>query len=280
MSSHPFLKTALSVAVAAALSVSVGPGASAQTQDPPPGIEWDKKRLERLERNVRRLERAVGQYNENGEPLIIQPDPETVALQGQVEVLSRRVADLEDTLRRVNGQLEQAQYELERSRRGETDSQRALSDRIAALESRLGAAEEALSPPTSPTGDSKADFDAAMQMMLAGEYAAAARAWETYVQVWPQAPETAEAWYRLGETRYIGSDGAGAAAAYATALKGWPRTRWAPDATAKLAASLADLGRTREACAAVGEFDRRYASGAAAAVKARAASTRTKAQCG
>jgi TolA-binding protein len=255
------------------LAVSVGPGASAQTQDPPPGIEWDKKRLERLERNVRRLERAIGQFNENGEPLIIQPDPETVALQGQVEVLSRRVSDLEETLRRVNGQLEQNQFDFERS-------QRALSDRIATLESRLGAAEEALAVPTSATGDSKADFDAAMQMMMAGEYAAAARAWEAYVQVWPQAPETAEAWYRLGETRYIGSDGAGAAAAYATALKGWPRTRWAPDATAKLAASLADLGRNREACAAVGEFDRRYASAAAAAVKARAASTRTKAQCG
>ena len=49
----------------------------------------DKKRLERLERNVRRLERAVGQYNENGEPLIIQPDPETVALQGQVDGVGR-----------------------------------------------------------------------------------------------------------------------------------------------------------------------------------------------
>ena len=70
----------------------------------------------------------------------------------------------------------------------------------------------------------------------------------------------------------------GAAQSYVASLRGWPASAWAPDAVVRLALSLVELNRTQEACAALNEFDRRYAK-APAATKARASAAREKAKC-
>src|SRR5688500_3032191 len=61
-------------------------------------IQWDKRRLEQLDRNVRRLERALTQRNAAGQPVIMEPDPEVVALTSRVTIMDGRVNDLEATL--------------------------------------------------------------------------------------------------------------------------------------------------------------------------------------
>ena len=38
-------------------------------------IEWDKRRLDQLDRNVRRLERALTQRNAAGQPVLVEPEP-------------------------------------------------------------------------------------------------------------------------------------------------------------------------------------------------------------
>lgn len=68
-------------------------------------IQWDKRRLDQLDRNVRRLERAVTQRNAAGQPVLVEPDPEVVALQGRVDLMNRRLQDLEATVLRVNGDI-------------------------------------------------------------------------------------------------------------------------------------------------------------------------------
>ena len=70
-----------------------------------------------------------------------------------------------------------------------------------------------------------------------------------------------------------------AARAYAEALRGWPKAKWAPDATVRLAQSLAEINQSASACAALGEFTRRYGAAATAAVRTRAAATRARAAC-
>jgi len=280
----------LTLAAVLAAGVSVG-GVTAQTKTtpPPPAIEWDKKRLEKLERNVRKLERAVTQRAENGVPTIIEPDAEVVALQARIEETAGRMQDLEASLRKLNADLETTNFELNQVRTAHNEARReidALRTRNAELESKVSAFEQAQAAaaaaaagPVSATGQSSTDFKAAMQLMLDGEYAGAAKAFEDFIAVWPEAPETPEAWYRLAETRYVADDHAGAAAAYSKALKGWPKSKWAGDGTVKLGASLSALGRNKDACAAVAEFDKRYGASAAAAVKTRAASLKTKAKC-
>lgn len=275
--------SALTLGAVLAATVAVGP-LTAQTQPAaPPAIEWDKKRLERLERNVRKMEKALGQYNEQGEPFVIQPDPEVVALQGQVATLNGRIADLEEALQRVNGQLETSNFELNKARQAQSASAAQIEPliaRLVALEAKTASLETAAATaPVKSTGDSASDFKAARQLMLEGEYAGAEKAFETFVEAWPDSPEAPEAWYNLGEIRFTGPDREATAVAYAYALKGWPKTKWAPEAAVKFSTALSGAGRNKEACAALGEYNKRYAANASAALKTRAAAAKTKAKC-
>lgn len=256
----------------------------AQTQDPPP-IAWDARRLERLDRNVRRLERALTQRNAAGDPVIIEPDPEVVALMGRVDLMDRRLSDLEATLVRLNRDSEGLATELEGARRTSRD----LAGRIDALTRRLAEIEAAEAEaaasdgdlePRSPSGSEAGDFDAAMRLVRDGETEAAADALALFIVTWPESERLAEAHYRLAETRLAAEDEAGAVQDYARALRGWPAAAWAGDATVKLAGALLATDRAEQACQALGEFGRRYAERASAALRTRATQLGAQAECG
>ncbi|MEL1871648.1 tetratricopeptide repeat protein, partial [Acinetobacter baumannii] len=69
-----------------------------------------------------------------------------------------------------------------------------------------------------------------------------------------------------------------AAGSYISAIRGWPQTSWAPDATLKLARSMVALRKTAEACRTLDELSKRYPK-APAQVNTRATSTRVAAKC-
>lgn len=277
---------ALAIAFAAAGAASAQNARSKAEDEAVPGVEWDKKRLERLERNLRKFERALNQNNEAGTPTLIEPDPEVVALQAVVDGLTRRIDDLEATNQRQNGSLDEKTAEVSALRRLAAEQRAQLDElrtRVAEVESKLAAQEQAAAQAEAigeaTSGDPAKDFQSAMQLMLDGEYAGAGTAFEAFVERFPDAAQAPEAWYRLGETRYLREDFTGAATAYASALKGWPKAKWAPEATLKLGAALNSLKRDTQACAALKEFDRRYAPGSAAALRGRATALKTRAKC-
>lgn len=266
-------------AVTAAFIAAAGGAVLAQSEGPPV-IEWDKRRLERLERNVRKLENQLGRANRdpNQPPTIIEPDPEVLALQARVAEMSMAQRDLEDTLRRITGQLETSGFDLAEARREQLELRNEvgpLRTRIAELETRLALLEQA----NVAVGDPQADYDAALKLMNDGAYTEASQAWEAFVEKYPEAEQTPEALYRLGESLYVRDEPALAAAAYARSLRGWPKTTWAAEATLKLATSLANIGRNNEACAAAAEFDKRYAETSSARARARSESVKTRAKC-
>ncbi|HWQ86358.1 tol-pal system protein [Brevundimonas sp.] len=246
-------------------------------------IQWDKRRLDQLDRNVRRLERAVTQRNAAGQPVIIEPDPEVVALQGRVGLMDRRLADMEATVQRVNGDLERLTFQLDEA----TRDNGALTTRLRDAEGRIRAMEEAAAraaelsapiPTTSPTGDAARDLAAAARL-AASDPARGDRALQTVIAAWPETPQAREASSRLGDLRVSAGDHAGAVSAYAAALRGWPATPWAPATTLELANALNASDRKTQACTALTEFGRRYAEAAAPAVRARAAEARTRIGC-
>lgn len=246
-------------------------------------IQWDKRRLEQLDRNVRRLERAVTQRNAAGQPVLVEPDPEVVALQGRVGLMDQRVRDMEATLQRVNGDLERLTFQLDETARDNT----ALGARLRDAETRVRTMEEAaereaeLNGPistTSPTGDAARDLTAAVRL-AASDPARGDRAFQTVIAAWPDTPQAREASSRLGDLRVAAGDNAGAVAAYATALQGWPTTPWAPATTLELANALNATDRKTQACTALTEFERRYAEAASAAVRTRAGQVRTRIGC-
>lgn len=271
--------------MAAALGVALVGGGTvvvAQTAPMEP-IQWDRRRLEQLDRNVRRLERAVTQRNAAGQPVLVEPDPEVVALQGRVGLMDRRLEDMEATVRRVNADLERLTFALDEANRDNT----ALGARLRDAEGRVRALEAAAEreaelnspiPTTSPTGDAARDLAAAVRL-AASDPARGDRALQTVIAAWPDTPQAREAHSRLGDLRVAAGDHAGAVSAYASSLQGWPTTPWAAATTLELAAALNETDRKTQACGALTEFANRYAEGASPALRTRATELRTRFEC-
>ena len=277
LSSRNALITALGVVLIAGTTTVV-----AQTAPMEP-IQWDKRRLEQLDRNVRRIERALTQRNAAGQPVIVETDPETVALQGRVGIMDRRLQDMEATVQRVNGDLERLTFQLDEAARDNA----AMGTRLRDVETRMRTMEEAarreaeLNAPASsesPTGDVQRDLLAAARL-AASDPAMGERALQTVTLAWPGTPQALEASSRIGDLRVSQGDTQGAMAAYAGALRGWPQTPWAAATTLELAAVLHANDRKTDACTALTDFTRRYAEGAGAPVRARAAQMRTSFAC-
>lgn len=259
----------------------------AQTQ-PLPAIQWDVRRLDNLDRNVRRLERALIQRNNQvGEPLLVESDPELIALQGRVSQMDRRLQDMEATVQRVNADLERLTFQLDESDRDNAALRNRLNDtdnRVERLENAAEAArraaeeaaEEAARGPRSPTGDAVSDLAAARAVT---DPAAARAALEAVATNWPDTPSGKEAVWRIGDIVRATGDQAGAVQQYATALSGWPTLPWAGEVTLKLARGLEATNRDAQACAALGEYVRRYQATSTPALRAIATDTRTRAGC-
>ncbi|CAN5205904.1 hypothetical protein BH10PSE2_BH10PSE2_25540 [soil metagenome] len=275
-------KVLLTTAALGLLACGAAGVAMSQTQALPP-VQWDNRRLDQLDRNVRRLEQAVTQRNAVGQPVLVEPDPETITLQGQVQELTRRVDDLETTVRRITGDQERSGFQLDeashdnaalRTRLTEMDARiKAIED---AAKAQATAAAEAEQAGKSPTGEAAGDLAAARAMT---DPAQAASALQAVIDNWPGTPQAGEAGWRIGDMRRSANDMAGAVQAYAGALNGWPTTPWAGETTLKLARALNATNRAPQACAALGEFTRRYAATATPALKTIAGQIRTQAHC-
>jgi tol-pal system protein YbgF len=215
----------------------------------------------------------------------------------QVTALTDKLNDLEQTLVKANGQNELLGHELDQSKQDLAATKtrlQSLEDRLTTLDARLAAAEKASSelslqvngpPPGAPVaeappaGDPAAEsFDQAYALLKGGETAKAQTAFSDFVTRYGDSAKGPEGRYWLGETLYVGKSYSDAATAYIGAIRGWPSTPWAPDATLKLARSLLALGRAPDACRTLDELGRRYPK-APAPIPTRAAVTRASAQC-
>ncbi len=266
----------------------IGGAVVAQNQ-PLPAIQWDVRRLDNLDRNVRRLERALLQRNTQGSPVLVESDPEVVALQGRVAQMDRRLQDMEQTVQRVNADLERLTFQLDesdrdnaalRSRLGDAEGRVERMERAteqAAAQARA-AEEEAQNANRSPTGDAAQDL-AAARVLTTANPAAGRVALEAVATNWPDTPSGKEAIWRIGDLIRAGGDQAGAVQQYATALSGWPTLPWAGEVTLKLARGLEATNRDAQACAALGEYARRYQASSTPTLRAIAAETRTRANC-
>ncbi len=292
-----------SLALAAAAILIFGSGSAARAQDarpqdtgpaaPAPRDEPSAKRLDRFEKELREVRQIVLQSHATGQPVEIKeagPDPQITALQGRIDEGAEQV-------RKLTGEIETLTHELALARKDLDDSRgqiAKLADRIDKLEKQTATLNPQTPPPPAPptgpvpdaapgdgaaaAGDPKAAYAHARQLLENGDYPGAASELQAYIDRYGDTPSAPAARYWLGETKFIQKDYSGAATAYLGAIRGWPKTAWAPEAVVKLSQSLLELGKPGDACGALGELDRRY-SHLTATLKARAAATRAKAQC-
>jgi TolA-binding protein len=269
------------MAALAAISLAAGAGhAFAQVSLDEPLDERSAKRLDRMEKAMKELRAIVFQGRETGAPVVVQP----ADTQSQLAGLSDKVNDITQTLARVNGELEVIKHDLDEARRANTDlraENAALKDRVAALES---AAKAAAAPPPPPPAaaappDSASVFAAAKATFEAGDMTAAEAAFRDYVDRYGDGPGGPEARYYLGRALIAREAWPDAATADIGAIRGWPHTRWAPEAVLDLSRALVAMGKTSDACQTLDELARRYPKAPPSLLKS-AATTRAQAKCG
>src|ERR1700761_3926590 len=107
------------------------------------------RRLDRIEKQLKETRSIVFQGKDTGQPVVVKPegpDPAVTALQ-------TRVDEMDQTIRRLSGQVEVAGHDLEETRRNAGQAHdsvielraqlQAMSDRIGRLEAQLAAAQAA-----------------------------------------------------------------------------------------------------------------------------------------
>lgn len=119
----------------------------------------------------------------------------------------------------------------------------------------------------------QSDFDRAMALYEAGDFAGAAQGFEAYTDTYPGGALSAEAHFWRGEAEARQGAWSRAARAYLASFSGAPDAPRAPESLYRLGTSLNELGQRDEACLTLGEVEVRYPS-SPTVLDARAAMTR------
>jgi TolA-binding protein len=279
----------------AACAVLAGAAQAAVAQvslDEPPLDEHDAKRIDRIEKAVREMRAILFQGRETGAPVVVQP----ADTEAQIGRFSDRLTDIEQTLAKLNGELEVVRHDLDQSHH-DLDELRtantALADRVTALEKTVqsltapppappaaAAPQAAASAPAAPPpADPSADFAAARAAFEQDDMATAEAGFRAYLAEAGDGPRAPEARYYLARTLISRHAWPDAATADIGAIRGWPHTPWAPLAVLDLSRSLVAMNKTQDACETLGELSRRYPKAAPATLR-EASRLRVEAKCG
>lgn len=261
---------------AAAMLVLAAPGAWAQ--DMSLGALVD--RLERLERDLGMVSRrlATGDVPEGGAVAVADPD-----LGARLEV---RLGELEEQIRQLTGQTEEARFAL-RQLGERLDSLAADTDaRLAAIENRLAAAppladaggaettttvidsggivtdgdgvlgvieidegggEVEAIPPVAMTAEDR--YQEAIRLLSRTDYAGAETAFQAIIDQYPEDGLAGNAHFWLGEIYMKQQNYQRAAVAFARGYKAFPDGNKAADSLLKLGVAFAAMDKRAEACA-------------------------------
>ena len=282
-----FRRTVFAALGGTVLAAALAASAFAQTDQ--------DRRLDRLDKEIREIRAIVFQGRDTGQPVVVKPagpDPAVEALAAKVDQLEQSISSLRGQVEVMSHDIDEAKHQNAVAHDAETELRgevKALSDQVAKLQGPPPAEvqppppqpDQSASPPAGAAGagGEAAAFKAAKAQLAGGDYQGAGDSLNAYLQQYGASVHAREAYYLLGESYYVRSLYGDATTAYARALKDWPKTAWAPDATVKLSRALASTNRADQACSALGEFARHYGAAATKAVKARAAAASAAAKC-
>lgn len=314
------LRTGALVAVAGLIgSLSVETAAYAQSSADV------QARIRRLERDIRDLQAETFRRSPEGAAggaiVPLPPAPPEPATQPSQPIpdlgpMMRRVDELETSVTRLTGQMEELGYKLDQitqqqerlQKQMEFDANQRANAQLAApppagdqLASVAPPADApALAPPAPPAQtpgvlgqipagstlptpppplDPKRDFDTAMNLLSRAQYDDASQAFRKFAEVHPTDERASAALYWTGDIAYSAKkDYASAARDFAELLKRYPTAPRAPDSMLKLGLSLFELGQKNEGCAALAALPAKYPQ-ASAAITTRARNEQRDAMC-
>jgi len=111
-----------------------------------------------------------------------------------------------------------------------------------------------------PNGSPQERYNYAYKLLVQSDYADAESAFREFLSAHPQDALAGNAQYWLGETYYVRGQYEPAAQAFLQGYQGYPKGAKAPDSLLKLGMSLSAMKKNPEACAALGQLGKEFAS--------------------
>lgn len=177
--------------------------------------------------------------------------------------LQRQVEALQAEVRRLRGDLEEAQHETRAAKDQQRDLYADLDKRLSALDARSTQAVSAA--PAAPAIGDRDAYQAALERLKNKDYTGAEKALTDFVVGYPQSPLVDNAKYWLGETYYVEKRYGEAIGAFQELVKEHPDSRKVPDALLKVGYAQYELKRYREAREVLARVAQKYADSTAAA---------------
>lgn len=278
---------------------------AAATPAPAQSIEDLQTRLQRVERDVRDVELDLyRRKNADKNPVELG-----IVTNDQLQPVTNRVAEMEESLTRLTGQIEELSHTLDQLSQKLDRLQKDTDFRLNNLTANQGAgtvdgdlppigqtgagapgpasagATLGTLPANSPArpasgGNTQAEFDAAMNQLAKAQYDTALVSFRSFADAHPNDALASQALYWTGDIAYSAKkDYADAARAFAELLKKYAKAPRAPEAMLKLGLSLLSLNQKQEGCATLAALDAKYPN-ATAAISNRARAERKTARCG
>ncbi|HEY5048183.1 MAG TPA: tol-pal system protein YbgF [Rhizomicrobium sp.] len=347
--SHAWARSAVAAAVFAMVATLAD---AAQTVDPPANlaqlaarIDAGRAQIQQLQSGIARAQARAGfvqvadlfgeSDEEKAERLRLQQREQ--AQDSSIATLNQRLNDLEETLRRLTGQMEQVDHRVgefnDRITRMQKDfdyklcslsaqqlgatndtgeqsalpcpGQQAASPapgqnappatgaprRLAAPPGVLGTLPQgaittpspqeyprATAPAPSQSADTRARFDAAMNLLARAQYDEARAAFRSFADTYPADDLAPQAIYWVGDIAYVQKDYPTASRSFAEELKKYPQSPRGPESMLKLGQSLLAMDQKKEGCLVLGQLTGKYPD-ASKTVAERALAARRTAGC-
>lgn len=212
-------------------------------------------RLDRVERDMTLLQRKV--YRDGGVAGVPVSGSDETASYGRVSDLEQAVQALTQQIEEIQNQNQTLSLKLKKMEDDnafrlelmEKQIQEMMDAQKAAKAVPASASASAKAPlPVKSTGNAKNDYDAAYKMLSVDNYAGAEKAFQAFIQNYPNDPLADNAGYWLGETYYVRKMYREAAVSFAKGVqKGKAK---GADSLLKLGMSMAFLNQKEEACTA------------------------------
>lgn len=159
--------------------------------------------------------------------------------------LLQDIQRLREQVRRMRGDIESLRYQIKRNQESRQRMYQSLDERLTALEQ--GGAGTGVS---ASKEEIKKSYMAAFGQLRNGKYDAAISGFESFVKKYPDSSYGDNAWYWLGQARYVQGDLSGAMKALQTMTSRFPKSSKLPSALFRMGVIEQTEGKTDKARAA------------------------------
>lgn len=211
-------------------------------------------RIDKLARKVRRLAQNQGVEFSSGASA-------TGASGNVLYDLYQTVQRLEQKLRSLRGEIQELKHKFKQRKKRQRALYMNLSKRLKVIERKLGirpggksdsqasagGGQSGRGPGTATRKSAAEAYDAAFDLLSAGKFDKASARFEQFVHTYPHSEYTDNAWYWLGNARYINRKYDAALEAFHRVLNDFPGSRKVPGALYKIGVIKDERGKFEQA---------------------------------